>query len=197
MRLILASGSIARRQMLAGAGLGFSVIPADLDETAIIQAAREEKKSALECAKTLADEKALSVSKTNSQALVIGSDQIMQCEGVWLEKAVNKEEAQQKLKFLRGKTHEAISAVSVAKEEKILWRHIEITKLRMHNFDDAFLERYIESAGDILMQCVGAYAIEKHGAQLFDAIEGDYFTVLGMPLLPLLKYLREEQDIHL
>ena len=197
MRLILASGSFSRRSMLENAGLDFEISPADIDEDALMKAARAAGDDFSKIAQKLADEKAIFVSKKNAGALVIGSDQVIECDGALLQKARDKNQAREKLKNLRGKTHHLVSAVSVAQDGKVLWRCTENAALSMHDFDDEFLEHYIERAGDILTLCVGAYAIEGLGARLFEKVDGDHFTILGMPLLPLLNYLREEQGLSL
>ena len=144
---------------------------------------------------TLAHEKALQIARNAPDALVIGSDQILESEGRLLNKAANENEARNKLKNLRGKIHHLFSAVAVAKNEKILWSHTGRADLTMHDISDEFLNSYIGKAGAALTRSVGAYELESHGVNLFENIEGDYFTILGMPLLPLLTYLRREQGI--
>lgn len=193
--IILASASKARKEMLQNAGLNFEVCPADLDEKSIID--QNEETAAADVAQILACEKALHVSRQNTDAFIIGSDQILVCDGQILSKAGSTQEAYKKLQNLRAKTHILISALAIAKNDKILWQGTDEARLTMHNFDDAFLSRYCDQAGDILTQCVGAYALEGIGVQLFEKIEGDYFTILGMPLLMLLNYLREEQGVCL
>jgi septum formation protein len=123
---------------------------------------------------------------------VIGADQVLECHGKILSKAKNKKAAADKLRFLRGKTHRLISAACVAKNGKIIWQGVQHADLTMKNFNDAFLKRYIAEAGDTLTGAVGAYALEEKGIWLFKKIEGDYFTILGMPLLPLLGFLQGE-----
>ncbi|MCB1720193.1 MAG: septum formation protein Maf [Alphaproteobacteria bacterium] len=197
MTLILASQSKTRQNMLRAAGLNFETRPANLDEAAIMAGALKDGKNPDEIATLLAIEKARSVCAQIPGALVIGSDQILECTGKILSKAANKNEAHEKLKSLRGKTHRLISAVCVAQNDKILWKTTQSAELTMYDFDDNFLQQYMECAGEALTRSVGAYELESLGAQLFDKIEGDYFTILGMPLLPLLKYLRENQGIGL
>lgn len=199
--LILASQSAARQNMLRAAGLEFEMQPANLDETAILKVWQEtqQDKQILpkDMALLLAEEKARFVSAQHPGALVIGADQILECEGEILSKAEDKNEAEEKLKFLRGKTHSLISAVVVAYENKILWGAQDMAHLSMHEFDEEFLARYCQSAGQALTHSVGAYELESLGIQLFDKVEGNYFTILGLPLLPLLKYLREEHGMSL
>lgn len=197
MRLILASQSKARREMLSAAGLEFESHPADLDENSITQAQLKSGASPKEIVEKLAQEKALHIAKNFPDALVIGSDQILECEGKMLSKAANANEAKEKLETLRGKTHHLISAVCVAKGDEVLWSESAAAFLTMHDFNDHFLQTYIEEAGEALTRSVGAYELESLGVQLFKTIEGDYFTILGMPLLSLLTYLRTEQKIGL
>lgn len=191
--LILASKSSARQNMLRAAGLEFEIRPAEIDESV----AQSSNAPPSEVAQELARAKALHVAAGHPDALVIGSDQILECEGQILTKAANKDEAREKLKTLRGKTHSLISAVTLAKNDEILWQQTGNAFLTMHNFNDDFLESYIERAGEALTRSVGAYELESTGVQLFETIKGDYFTILGMPLLPLLTYLRTQQGIGL
>jgi septum formation protein len=194
-RLILASQSASRKAMLGNAGLVFTCQPADLDERAVLAA--RGNLDPIEMAGVLAAEKALAVSRDIEGALVIGSDQILECDGEILHKATNLEDARAKLAGLRGKTHRLISAVSVTRGDDILWQDSAQARLTMHDFDDAFLDEYCARAGAALTRSVGAYELESLGVQLFDAIDGDYFTILGMPLLRLLTYLRDEHGVGL
>jgi len=191
VKLILASKSVARQNMLRAAGLDFDAHPADIDESLIQNA----NFSAFETAQSLASEKALKVAEKFPDRLVIGSDQILACESKMLHKASSIDEASEKLKILRGKSHQLISAISVVRGDKVLWQEAQTASLTMHNFSDEFLANYLNKAGEALTRSVGAYELESIGVQLFDKIEGDYFTILGMPLLPLLTYLRQEQGL--
>ncbi len=197
MKLILASKSVTRQNMLRATGLDFEAFPADLDEDSIKKEQLKTEASPQDIARILACEKALLIANKFPDALVIGSDQILQYEDKIMDKAANIEEAREKLTILRGKTHNLISAVTVVKNDEILWQDVQSAFLTMHDFNDQFLEAYIEEAGEALTRSVGAYELESIGAQLFESIEGDYFTILGMPLLPLLTYLRQEQGIGL
>lgn len=195
--LILASGSKARQTMLRNAGLEFEIAPADIDEANALKTVENKGFSAAQKAEYLAAQKALSIAQKNPNALVIGSDQILELDGEIFSKAKNNNEAHEKLMRLRGKTHALHSGVAVAQNDEVLWQICETAKLSMHDFSAEFLDRYLNEAGDAPIVCVGGYALEDIGIQLFEKIEGDYFTILGMPLLPLLTYLREQQGTGL
>lgn len=184
-RIILASQSRARQALLKNAGIKFRAIPADIDEKKFSKGLKPVK-----AAQELAKRKALVVAAKNPGALVIGADQVLECGGKIFSKARDKKNAEKKLKLLRGKTHHLISAVYVVQDKKILWAHTGKAKLRMHNFDDAFLKSYMAKAGPALTRAVGAYELEGAGAWLFKSVHGDYFTILGLPLLALLKFLK-------
>lgn len=199
-KIILASQSRARSEMLRGAGVNFRIIKPVLDEVALVHEMMKhftgpEKLTPEKIATELAKKKALTVARKNPDALVVGSDQVLVLDDRMMSKARNRAEAVAKLKTLRGKTHRLISAVAVAKAETIFWSHEEEAQLTMHDFDDAFLDRYVAGAGDALTRAVGAYEIEGRGAWLFSKVEGNYNTILGMPLLPLLSYLREYHGV--
>lgn len=192
-RLILASGSAARQAMMRQAGLSFDVIPARIDEYAIMEA-----HAALDPAEKsllLAREKALAVSRENPDALVTGSDQVLCLGNRIINKAKSRDEALEKLRTLRGKTHRLISGVAMAQNGKVLWDHAEHANLTMRDFDEAFLKAYADMAGHALTDCVGAYQIEGAGVWLFTRIEGDFFTIMGLPLPALLSYLYEQHGI--
>lgn len=196
--LILASKSAARQDMLRGAGLSFECVPADLDEAALLEGAQN--KTPAEMAQILAAAKAKSISVRYPDAVVIGSDQILYLDDTIMMKSRNIEQAREKIRTLRGKTHSLTSGVAVALGGEVLWQSENSAHLTMHDFDDEVLERYIERAGragGVLTSCVGGYALEGLGVQLFEIIEGDFFTILGMPLLPLLSYLRTAHGIGL
>jgi septum formation protein len=190
VNLILASGSAARRQRLEAAGLSFEVDAPRVDEEAAKASLRAGGLKPRDQADALAELKALSVSRTRPD-FVIGADQMLALGGDVFDKPKSVEEARQHLSRLRGQTHELITAAVVAREGAIIWRHIDTPKLKMRAFSDAFLDDYISRAGDHVLRSVGAYQLEGLGAQLFERVEGDYFSVLGLPLLPLLAFLRE------
>jgi septum formation protein len=192
--LILASKSASRRAMLDGVGLKYTAIPADLDERAIgDKFAAHPKKMATE----LARRKALAVAVKTPDALVIGSDSLVELDGEILNKAESLEDAVQKILTLSGKTHHLISAVAVAKGGVILWDSCDFATMTMRKFDEDFARTYVAKIGDAALDCVGAYQLEALGPWLFEKIEGDYFTILGMPLVQLLGYLQDYHGVKL
>lgn len=186
--LVLASASPARRQLLAAAGLAFDVVPADVDEAALKR--RHAGTPAEDLAGTLAAAKAETVSRDRAEAVVIGADQVLAAEDELLDKPVDRTAAAATLARLQGRTHALISAVVVARGGKIVWRHVATAALRMRALDTAQIDRYLARAGDDVLASVGAYRLEDIGVTLFERVEGDYFTILGLPLLPLLAELR-------
>ena len=189
--VVLASASATRLRLLSEAGVAAIVDPADIAETEIIASLRAEGALAGECAAALAEAKASRVSARHPGALVIGADQLLDCEGEWLEKPRDLEAARTQLKRLRGRPHALLSAVAVLRDGGRLWGALDRAELLMRPFSDAFLEDYLARAGSEVLHSVGAYRLEGLGAQLFEHVEGDFFTILGLPLLPLLGFLRE------
>lgn len=189
-RLILASGSSARAALLAGAGLDFAVEPAAVDEAAI--KAGVEDLPTEELAMCLAEAKAIAVSLGRPGDRVIGADQILDCGGRRYDKPRNAAEATAHLESLRGREHRLVDGLCVARDGVVVWRHLAIAHLTMRDFSDAFLALYISEAGPGILESVGAYRLEGPGVQLFSRIDGDYFAILGLPLLPLLDFLRTE-----
>jgi len=177
--------------MLCAAGLAVEARPAGVDEAALKQAALRDGLSLPHTALMLAEAKARQVGMAMPERLIIGADQLLQIEDERLDKPGSREQLRAQLHRLRGREHQLISAVAVLRGPERLWATTDHARLRMRPFTDAFLDRYLEQEGEQAMQCVGGYRLEGLGAQLFEAIEGDYFTVLGLPLLPLLGYLRQ------
>ncbi len=190
--IVLASGSRARREMLAAAGVPFTVQAADVDEPAIRARMHEVDPNVdpKKVAAVLAAAKAEDVGAKQPGALVIGADQVLALGDELLSKTPSIGAARAALRKLRGKTHELHSAVAFTENGKVTWAHVATARLTMREFSDAFLDDYLKRAGDRVSQTVGAYELEGLGVQLFDRIEGDYFTILGMPLLPVLGELR-------
>lgn len=186
--LVLASTSIARRALLSGVGLAHEVVAPAVDEA--VEKARLGDIPADALATALADLKALAGARMRPGALVIGADQTLACDGVLLDKPVDLAEARTHLKRLRGRTHSLYAAICVARDDRVIWRHLTEARLTMRDFSDAFLDHYVALCGESLTTSVGAYRLEGPGPQLFERIEGDYFTILGLPLLPLLDFLR-------
>jgi len=188
MTFILASGSASRRALLTNAGVSFEVDPADVDEGAVKdQFAGTPSALAME----LAEQKALAVSSRRS-GLVLGSDQVLEFEGKAYDKVKTVEEARERLTQMRGQTHYLQGAIAVARDGEIVWRHQATSTLVMRKFSDAFLEQYLQNAGDLLTKAVGCYGFEGLGAQLFERVEGDYFAILGLDLIPVLAMLRDQ-----
>ena len=193
-RIILASGSAIRRQILDGAGLDYEVIVKPVDECAIKASMLEQNSRLRDIADALAEAKSMRVSRIET-GFVIGADQIMVMDGQLYDKPVSIEAARERLIAMRGKTHELIGAVVICENGKAVWRHMSKTNLTMRDFSDEFLEIYIEKEGELLMKSVGAYRFEGLGAQLFSKVDGDFFSILGLSLLPVLDYLRQRGAI--
>lgn len=197
-RLILASQSRSRRQMLKAAGLSFETIASTVDEP---QVRREIEAKGVEVnpagiARALAAAKAEDVSRTHPDALVIGGDQVLALGDRIFEKPADVAGARAHLMAFRGKTHVLVSAVALAKAGKVAWQHADTASLAVRPFSLSFLDRYLEAVGADVCQSVGAYQLEGLGAQLFERIEGDYFTILGLPLIALLEELRAREVIE-
>jgi len=186
-RLTLASASITRRALLQAAGLVFDICPAALDEAAVKRDAARDRLSAGDAALLLASLKAQAVARPG---VVIGCDQILVCDGIWFDKPADLPASRTHLRALRGRTHSLATATVVVRDGVELWRHLATPRLTMRGFSDDFLEFYIAAEGSALLASVGAYRLEGLGVQLFDAIEGEHSAILGLPMLPLLGFLR-------
>lgn len=191
-KLILASASAARRGMLERAGVAFEVKPAEIDERAVqdVLIGDDSEVEPADVAELLAEAKARDVSERNPGALVIGSDQVLEFEDEILSKPEDIAQARAALKLLRGSTHHLHAGVAIALDGEVAWSMVDSASLTMRQFSDKFLASYIAEEGDSLCSSVGAYKLEGRGLQLFERIDGDFFTILGMPLLPLLIELR-------
>ncbi len=189
-QLILASASPARAAVLRQAGLVALSEPAQVDESEIKAALRAEGAGTREVAETLAEMKAQKVSRRRPGAFVIGADQMLECEGVWFDKPADLAEAAGHLRSLSGKTHRLVSAVCVVLDGARLWHHTAEAQLTMRPLSEDFIAAYLAAVGPAAVTSVGAYQLEGVGAQLFARVEGDFFTILGVPLLPLMDFLR-------
>jgi septum formation protein len=190
-RLVLASASATRALLLRAAGVAFSIDPAAIDESIIKQRARNDGVSPIDCAAALAAEKAITVSRRNPDALVVGADQLLVAGNEWFDKPHDLAEARRHLLALRGRSHALATAACVAKAGTVFWRAANIPELTMRRFSDPFLDSYISEEGESLLGSVGAYRLEGRGVQLFARITGDHFAILGLPLLELMEFLRE------
>jgi septum formation protein len=188
--LILASQSPARQALLANAGIAFEAIPAELDELAIQLASALSEPG--EIAALLARDKALFVSEKHPGRFVVGADQTLILGERLFSKPAGRAQAAAQLRALAGKSHELHSAAAVARDGEILFKHVSIARMTMRSLDDAAISAYLDAAGEAVTTSVGAYQLEGLGVHLFKRIEGDHFTILGLPLLPLLKFLRSQ-----
>jgi septum formation protein len=190
-RLILASQSRARRALLANAGIAFEAIPAEIDEREIQRVSGLSAPG--EIASLLAREKALSVSSRQPDRIVVGADQTLALGKRLFSKPADRAQAAQQLRSLGGASHELHSAVAVARDGKIMFDTVAVAQMTMRQLSEAEIDAYLDQAGDAVTTSVGAYQLEGLGIHLFERIEGDHFTILGMPLLPLLAFLRSQQ----
>ena len=194
--VVLASASATRAAILKGAGVGFSIHAAQIDEDSVKHSMHSANRSALDTAQALSDLKSSQVSLGYPEALVIGGDQMLVCGDTWLDKPSNLALAREQLCLLRGRDHELLTAVSVARGGTVIWRFSVISELVMRRFSDEFLDRYVESEKEQVCNAVGGYRLEGLGVQLFSRINGEYYDILGMPLMALLSFLREHGAVE-
>ena len=187
--LLLASTSAIRLSLLQNAGLSVTAHPARIDEDAIRASLQADKAKPRDIADMLAELKARKLADKNPTALVLGCDQILACGDEIFTKPASSDNASQQLQTLRNQSHHLYSAIVLYHEAKPVWRHISTAKLTMRPFTDAFLDDYLTRNWPAIQHSVGAYLLESEGIRLFSAIEGDYFAILGLPMLPLLNYL--------
>jgi len=190
MSLVLASGSASRKMLLTAAGVSFIADPADLDEDRLMAGLKDAGAEVM--ARALAEQKALVVSRRHPGQIVLGGDSVIAFCGDYLSKCASLAEARALLLRLSGQTHLLVSAAALARDGALLWAHASPCRMVMRDLSAQFLEDYLAQEGKELLSSVGCYRFEGRGAQLFDRVEGDYFSVLGLPLLPVLAQLRKE-----
>lgn len=195
-KVVLASSSKARQALLQRAGVEFEALTPGVDEASVKDSLERDAATAAEVAQTLADLKAVSKAAIRPGALVIGADQVLALEKQVLSKPSNLVAAKEQLSILSGKTHALHTAVAVALDGTIVWRYITEAALTMRPFTESFIEHYLMQTGELALESVGAYQIERAGIQLFTNIQGDYFAIIGLPILPLLEFLREHQILE-
>ncbi len=188
--VVLASGSQTRARILTAAGVTFTADAPNIDEALLKDAMKADAASALDTAMALAELKAVRKSPEYPNALIIGADQILECDGAWLDKPENLSAARRSLDVLSGRTHSLHTAAVVVLDGAAIWRRGERAILTMRELSPEYIDDYLVRAGDAVLSSVGAYQVEGLGAQLFSRIEGDYFSILGIPLLPVLDFLR-------
>ena len=190
MNLILASASASRKRLLTEAGVSFTADPADLDEAALMAGLKDAGAEVM--ARSLAEQKALAVSRRHPGQTVLGGDSVIAFEGDYLSKCASLEEARGLLARLSGKTHLLVSAAALARDGALLWAHASPCRMTMRDLSPQFLDDYLAREGQAILSSVGCYHFEGRGAQLFAKVDGDYFSVLGLPLLAVLAQLRKE-----
>lgn len=189
-QIILASGSAIRAKMMRDAGVNFAVDVPRVDEETILRSLEAEGAKPADIADTLAEYKARRIADKNPNSIVIAADQVLACNGQIYAKPKDMAEARDHLNALKGQGHQLLSAVVVYEDAKPIWRHVGRAQLAMREFSDAFLNDYLQKAGEDILHCVGCYQLESHGVNLFSRVQGDYFTILGLPLLEVLAFLR-------
>ncbi|MHB9880504.1 Maf family protein [Pacificimonas sp. ICDLI1SI03] len=196
MTLILASTSASRRTLLDAAGISCDAVAPGVDEDELKAALKGEGATGRAIADALAEAKAVKISRRHPEALVLGGDQMLALDdGTTFDKAADMAELRRQLMRLRGGSHRLISALVIAEGGRAIWRHVDTARLHVRMFSEEWLDSYLAAEGETLLWGVGGYRIEERGVQLFSRIEGDQFTIRGLPLLPLLDYLRTRGEI--
>ena len=195
--IVLASASRSRAILLKQAGINVDICPANIDEKAIKEHCRRDHVDVATTSAILARRKAEKISRQSVEAFVIGADQMLDCGGDWLDKPTDMIAAVETLRLLRGTAHELVTSVGIVRAGEEIWNYTDRAQLVMREFSDSFLHDYVERVGKDALSSVGAYQLEGLGIQLFERIEGDYFTILGLPLLPVLEFLRAEGVVDL
>lgn len=193
--LILASASQVRRRLLENAGLDFRAVAADVDEDALKTQCRGENRDVKEIALILAETKARAVGGQEPDALVIGADQMLELDGRCFDKPESRDQATEHLRAFSAKTHHLVTATVAMQGGEMLWQRVDVTAMRVRPLSEAFIQTYLDAIGDDALASVGAYQLEGRGARLFEAVDGDFFTILGLPLLALLDFLRQHAMI--
>ena len=194
-KLVLASGSSIRAQLLRNANVDFDVVTARVDEDMIRRALEAEGAAPREIADALAESKARKVSGKRPGSLVLGCDQVLDFQGEVLSKPRDPEDARAQLQRLRGQRHMLLSAAVIYRDGEPLWRFVGVVRLFMRQFSDAYLDQYLDRNWHEIQHCVGGYMLEAEGVRLFEKVDGDYFTVLGMPLVEILSYLTLQGEL--
>ena len=194
--LILASSSKSRADLLLSAGLDFTIEPVAVDEESLRAAGLKEGVSTTDMASALAEAKASRVSMSHPGALVIGGDQILECEGKWLGKPKDQAQAKERLKFLSGRKHQLVTAGVVYKDSARIWHYCSRPEIEVSKLSDEAIDQYLDAIGDAAFETPGVYQIEKLGAQILSKIDGCPYAVLGLPLLELLGFLREHGLVY-
>ena len=194
--LLLASESAIRQHLLTQAGIRFVSVPSHLDEEEIRVSATQEGLNVMELSVLLAEMKAYRVSFSATQNLVLGADQLLEYQGQYMSKPTSLERTKEQLWSLRGEVHKLICSAVFLRDGQRLWHHTSQATLRMRMFSETFLDEYLQECGETLLTTVGGYQIEGRGIQLFQEIKGDLFTVMGLPLLPILDFLRVQGIVH-
>jgi septum formation protein len=193
--LVLASASAARARLLAAAGIDVTVDPAGIDEGSIKRESRAAGADAASCALHLAEMKAKAVATRHPGALILGADQLLNCDGAWFDKPRDIDEARMQLMALNDRQHALVTAATIVRDGKVLWSVVERALATLRRCSVAFIDHYLAVMGKRALATVGGYELEGLGAQLMEKVEGDYFTILGLPLLPLLAFLRDQDAL--